>query len=65
MPSSAVAKPAPLGTNEVAARMGVTPKTLMSWVKAGKFPAPLPVGIRKYLWPAEQIEELLRGKAPR
>jgi excisionase family DNA binding protein len=51
----------PLTLREVAELCGVTRATLRSWVRAGRFPPPLKVGIRKKLWSPADVERALHG----
>jgi predicted DNA-binding transcriptional regulator AlpA len=39
-----------------------TRKTLMSWVRAGKFPRPLKIGKRKLYWAPAELERVLLGQ---
>lgn len=36
--------------SELAQELGITEDTLRRWVKDGKFPSPLRVGLRHYVW---------------
>ena len=56
--------PPPLSRADVCKLLGITPNTLRAWVKAGRAPAPLNLGIRRLYWSARSINRALRGKAP-
>jgi DNA-binding transcriptional MerR regulator len=48
---------------EICKELDITPKTLRAWIRAGTFPAPLPIGRgRKRMWSAHQVERVLRGE---
>jgi predicted DNA-binding transcriptional regulator AlpA len=51
-----------LSTRQVAEMVGVTTKTLLSWVRAGKFPRPLQIGMRKLLWSPEAVQHALAAQ---
>lgn len=58
---TAIQTVATLTSKEVAAIMGVCTATIDKWVKAGTFPAPLPLpGYRR--WNAEVIENYMRNR---
>jgi predicted DNA-binding transcriptional regulator AlpA len=42
---------------------GVTKKTLLGWVRQGRFPPPLSVSRHKFLWPRAVIEAVLAGRS--
>jgi hypothetical protein len=44
--------------------VGVTTKTLLSWVRAGKFPRPLQIGMRKLLWNPDAVAHALVTQQP-
>jgi predicted DNA-binding transcriptional regulator AlpA len=48
---------------EVAALFGVSHRTVCNWVRAGRFPRPLPVSPNKFLWAAADVERVLAGRA--
>jgi predicted DNA-binding transcriptional regulator AlpA len=50
---------------EVAERFGVAPQTIRTWVRAKKFPAPIAVGKRKWLFSTLEIEKVLLGQLDR
>jgi predicted DNA-binding transcriptional regulator AlpA len=50
--------------NEVAAEVGVTRKTIMEWVRAGRFPAPLSVALRRRYWTRAALDALYEAARP-
>jgi predicted DNA-binding transcriptional regulator AlpA len=59
------ANPKCLSLREVAATFGVTPQTVRAWVRAGRFPRPLDIGVGKLLWSPRAVERVLAGRRPR
>jgi predicted DNA-binding transcriptional regulator AlpA len=55
----------PMTLRQVCARVGVSRVTLMEWVRRGKFPPPLPIGLRVCLWDPEVVENALKGRPVR
>jgi excisionase family DNA binding protein len=49
---------------QVAARLGVHPRTVHRWIKAGVLPRPRRVGGRLVRWPAEEIDGSLKRAFP-
>jgi hypothetical protein len=39
----------------------VSTNAIRAWMRAGKFPRPLPVSRGKYLWSREAVERVLEG----
>jgi predicted DNA-binding transcriptional regulator AlpA len=42
--------------SQIAQEIGITEQTLYRWVEAGKFPAPLRLGLRKYVWLRKSVD---------
>jgi excisionase family DNA binding protein len=57
--SSQATLTAPLTLTEVCEIVGVTRLTLMRWCAQGKFPPPLPIGIRRRLWNPSDVQRAL------
>jgi predicted DNA-binding transcriptional regulator AlpA len=49
-----------LNQREVAQLLGVSPLTLRSWIRKGRFPKPLKIGLRRLHWPRSLIEAMLQ-----
>jgi predicted DNA-binding transcriptional regulator AlpA len=49
-----------ISKRELARRLGVTPWTLMRWVRRGEFPAPLKPSEQTVIWPVSVVEEWQR-----
>jgi predicted DNA-binding transcriptional regulator AlpA len=47
---------------ELVGMFGVTKKTLLGWVRQGRFPKPLAVSPNKFIWPRAVIEAVLAGR---
>jgi predicted DNA-binding transcriptional regulator AlpA len=47
---------------ELTTMFGVTRKTVLAWVRAGRFPPPLAISRHKFLWPRAVIEAVLAGR---
>jgi prophage regulatory protein len=47
----------------VAARLGVSVKTLYSYASAGKFPKPLRIGSRCVRWPASVVADFMAANS--
>jgi predicted DNA-binding transcriptional regulator AlpA len=48
---------------ELAAALNVSEATIAKWVKAGRFPKPLPLG-HTHRWRVEDVAHLLGGSQP-
>lgn len=53
--------PKTLNRNELAARLGVTNRTLDKYVKQEGFPKPIPLPGRAKRWDAETVEKFVKG----
>jgi len=42
--------------SDIACELGVTEETIYRWVRDGKFPKPLRLGLRKYVWLRKSVE---------
>jgi excisionase family DNA binding protein len=51
-----------LTTGQVCGELGISEETLMRWVKAGRFPAPLRLGLRRHVWLRVELEEFIQLK---
>lgn len=45
--------------SQVCNELGISESTLSKWIKAGKFPAPMRLGIRKNVWLKKTIVEYI------
>jgi predicted DNA-binding transcriptional regulator AlpA len=60
MTTATAVAPRLLSMGEVCRLTGLTPKTVRRWARAGRFPRPLPIGVRNLWWSAEEVEDALR-----
>ena len=42
--------------SDIACELGITEQTLLRWVRDGKFPKPLRLGLRKYVWLRQSVD---------
>lgn len=46
-----------ISASQLSAELGVSESTLFKWVKLGKFPSPLRVGLRELRWLKKSVNE--------
>jgi prophage regulatory protein len=51
-----------LSKQQVLAKIPITPPTLWSWVRAGKFPRPRAISPNKIVWVAGEVDEWMRAR---
>ena len=54
-----------LSLSDIEEMTGASRKAIRLWVKAGRFPAPLDIGIGKQWWSREAVEAALTGREVR
>lgn len=52
-----------VGPKEICADFGITEQTLGAWIKAGAFPQPMRIGLRKRVWIRVDLEEFYKAAA--
>jgi predicted DNA-binding transcriptional regulator AlpA len=52
----------PYSLGEICALMRISRMTLMRWVRAGRFPRPLNVGMRRLFWARATVDRALAGR---
>lgn len=52
-----------VGPKEICDDFGITQQTLAAWIKAGTFPQPMRLGLRKRVWIRLDLEEFYKAAA--
>lgn len=53
----------PVSATVIAARLGISVKTLYAYVAAGRFPKPLRIGPRCVRWPASVVADFMAASS--
>jgi prophage regulatory protein len=61
-PPTSLPLPRLLTLQDVSRWMGVSRLTITAWVRAGRFPAPLPLGRRRLYWNPTDVQSWLAGQ---
>ena len=61
MSKTATPVPRLLSLADLEEMTGASRKAILGWVKAGRFPKPVPIGIGKLWWNREAVERVLQG----
>lgn len=47
---------------QLSCELGISEQTLANWIKRGEFPAPLRLGLRRYVWLRVEFENYVQSR---